>query len=235
MTDADDFLFATQELFDFYKNKYVRRIARQNPGLPVRELRAELETVNRNIHHKVGVRPTRWFVVADELAKLHRHEMKLRRSITDPANIGIFATLYRSTPQLLPGALTTVRALYHTGLPLIMVTNANVEWTYIKLRKSRILKYFTHIEIISENVPTKNHFDWERAATHSGIKPRRSLAMGDSLSSDIQPAAVAKYRILIWAPREWSNSLSSGDIPKKTIQISGVKEVISTLTSLSDV
>lgn len=233
-TDGDDIIWKTQELFDRYKAKYITAIARNIRGINTEELRDQLEHVNRAVHHKIGIRPTRWNTIAEDLGKIYAHSPSARKAINDPANIDIFARIYKESPRLHRGAWSTLRTFFLTGLPLIMVTHANEDWTFLKLRKSRIQNFFRHVEVVSELNHSKTLHDWQRAAEQANMHPQYSLAMGDSLSSDIQPAARAKYHSFIWTPSSWGRHTSKGKVPMGTIVLDGIKDVIPALMQLED-
>ena len=233
-TDGDDFIWNTQRLFDAVKERYVSRVARQVRGTDNNELRQQLELVNHEVHKTLGVRPTRWVTVADTLGNLHRHQPRLRRALTDPTNVDIFAQIYTDSPKLLPDAYATLKTFYYTGLPLVMITHANEDWTWLKLQRTKILHFFSHVEIVNEKQLSKTAADWIRGARRGNILPKKSLAMGDSLSSDVQPAAKAKYGTIIWAPSHWGSVTSNGRAPQFTYMVEGIKDVVPSLMSFED-
>lgn len=66
---------------------------------------------------------------------------------------------------------------------LIVATKGDLLDQERKLEKSNLLKYFHHIEIMSE----KNEKDYLKLVNHLDIKPSELLMIGNSLKSDILP------------------------------------------------
>ena len=66
---------------------------------------------------------------------------------------------------------------------LIMATKGDLLDQERKLKKSGLLKYFHHIEVMSD----KNPSDYEKLLSHLDIKSEEFLMIGNSLKSDILP------------------------------------------------
>ncbi|MDY0781646.1 HAD family hydrolase [Tenacibaculum sp. IB213877] len=66
---------------------------------------------------------------------------------------------------------------------LIVATKGDLLDQERKLEKSGILKYFHHVEVMSEKKPK----DYKRLIKHLDIKPKELLMIGNSLKSDVLP------------------------------------------------
>jgi putative hydrolase of the HAD superfamily len=66
---------------------------------------------------------------------------------------------------------------------LIMATKGDLLDQERKLEKSGLLKYFHHIEVMSD----KKAKDYKKLLSHLDIKPDQFLMVGNSLKSDILP------------------------------------------------
>jgi putative hydrolase of the HAD superfamily len=92
---------------------------------------------------------------------------------------------------LIPDADKMVKTLA-AYYPLTIVSNGFVESQYLKLRKSGLEPYFTHV-VLSEEVGAQkpNPKIFEEALRINGISAAEALMIGDSYTSDVQGAKAA--------------------------------------------
>lgn len=84
--------------------------------------------------------------------------------------------------ELLQGIEETLESL-HGSYKLIVATKGDLLDQERKLEKSGLLKYFHHIEVMSDKKPK----DYEKLLSHLDIKPNQLLMIGNSLKSDVLP------------------------------------------------
>lgn len=84
--------------------------------------------------------------------------------------------------ELLHGIEETLESL-HGSYKLIVATKGDLLDQERKLEKSGLLKYFHHIEVMSDKKPK----DYEKLLSHLDIKPNQLLMIGNSLKSDVLP------------------------------------------------
>jgi putative hydrolase of the HAD superfamily len=84
---------------------------------------------------------------------------------------------------LLEGVKEVLEKLYDKEFKLIVATKGDLLEQERKLEKSKIEKYFHHIEIMSD----KKESDYLKLLSHLNIKPKDFLMIGNSLKSDIIP------------------------------------------------
>ncbi|MPQ46385.1 HAD hydrolase-like protein [Marinifilum sp. N1E240] len=84
--------------------------------------------------------------------------------------------------ELLDGVVEVLKNL-QGKYRLIVATKGDLLDQERKLQKSGLLKYFHHIEVMSD----KKDADYEKLIKHLDIKPAEFLMVGNSLKSDILP------------------------------------------------
>lgn len=231
VTDWDDFWAFTDDLFKNTFKRYTRAVVSQVRGVDYDTLLSDLQRLNIQLYQKLGPNPSRWLTLTTELGKLHTG--KAQKAITDGPNVDMFHTIYTTSPRLKPYTQITLSTLFYTGLPLILNSLAQDDWTYIKLKKTRTRQFFTHVETVDIHQTRKTTEDWLRAARNGNVQPPNSIAMGDSIHSDIDPASNANYKLLVWIPSHWGNSTSTDQqLPPNTIRVDKVKNLINHLQQI---
>ena len=84
--------------------------------------------------------------------------------------------------ELIDGVESVLKALFGR-YRLIVATKGDLLDQERKLKKSGLLKYFHHIEVMSD----KKESDYEKLIKHLDIEPEEFLMVGNSLKSDILP------------------------------------------------
>ena len=85
--------------------------------------------------------------------------------------------------ELLDGVIETLGYLKEKGYKLIVATKGDLLDQERKLQKSKLEKYFHHVEVMSN----KNTADYKKLIKHLEIKPKEFLMIGNSYKSDIEP------------------------------------------------
>jgi len=83
---------------------------------------------------------------------------------------------------LLDGVEEVLKTL-HGKYKLIVATKGDLLDQERKLEKSNLLKYFHHIEVMSD----KKEIDYQKLLKHLDIEPTEFLMVGNSLKSDVLP------------------------------------------------
>lgn len=98
------------------------------------------------------------------------------------AIIEIGKNMLNKPVELLDGVEEVLKSLSKTHR-LIMATKGDLLDQERKLEKSGLIKYFHHIEVMSD----KKETDYQNLLSHLDIQPREFLMIGNSLKSDILP------------------------------------------------
>ena len=85
--------------------------------------------------------------------------------------------------ELLDGVLETLDYLKEKGCKLIVATKGDLLDQERKLKKSKLEKYFHHVEVMSN----KKMADYQKLLSHLEIEPEDFLMIGNSFKSDIEP------------------------------------------------
>lgn len=85
--------------------------------------------------------------------------------------------------ELLDGVLETLDYLKGKGYKLIVATKGDLLDQERKLKKSKLEKYFHHVEVMSN----KKTADYQKLLSHLEIEPEDFLMIGNSFKSDIEP------------------------------------------------
>lgn len=85
--------------------------------------------------------------------------------------------------KLLDGVIETLEYLQQKGFKLIVATKGDLLDQERKLQKSKLEKYFHHVEVMSNKKPA----DYQKLIRHLEIEPKDFLMIGNSYKSDIEP------------------------------------------------
>ena len=96
--------------------------------------------------------------------------------------LAIGKDMLRKPIELLPGIVETLEVL-SKKYKLIVLTKGDLLDQEKKLERSGLLKYFHHVEVMSE----KNSEGYLKILKHLDIAPKDFLMIGNSLKSDILP------------------------------------------------
>lgn len=176
-------------------------------------------------HGKVAVNPEKlWPTILQKCGKIFGWE----ESVTKEAYKSLLK-IYTTLPKVLPGTVSTLKALKEAERNLGIVTHASREWTDFKLEGLDLGKFFDHVELFNTNIH-KSVSAWENAIKAFKVEPSNALVVGDSVTGDIQAAHKVGVRNLVWVNRDeaWSH-YKKGKLPNGTIEIRGMDEFLTKL------
>ncbi len=124
---------------------------------------------------------------------------------------------------LLDGVEETLVNLKDVGFSLIIATKGDLLDQERKLSKSKIGKYFNHIEIMSD----KKESDYRKLLSHLDIIPNDFLMVGNSLKSDILPVLnMGAFAIHIPYHTNWKHEkIEKPDDLKNYWEIKNISEI----------
>jgi FMN phosphatase YigB (HAD superfamily) len=114
-----------------------------------------------------------------------------------------YKDFYNTSPELYPGTLKILNTVQKMHIPFGIYSHAQKNWTDIKVEyiKEKYIHCFNEkIEIPYFTTLIEDKKDkegWIEAAKYFGFKLETTLVVGDSWTSDIQPAIEAGYKNLI--------------------------------------
>lgn len=175
--DADDTLWVNETYFREAEHKFAKLLSKYETVNKIDQELFKIEIENLGLYG-YGIKG---FVLSMVEAALKLSNFQINSSIIDQI-IQIGKEMLDKPVELLDGVehvLKTLKPNYN----LIVATKGDLLDQERKLEKSGLLKYFHHIEILSE----KKEENYERLIAHLDILPEELLMVGNSLKSDILP------------------------------------------------
>ena len=128
--------------------------------------------------------------------------------------------------ELIDGVIETLEAL-HKKYTLIVATKGDLTEQLGKYRRSGLVKYFHHCEVM-ENKDEQNYL--ELVAKHN-IEPSQLLMIGNSVKSDIAPV-INIGGTAIHTPHEvvWVHEMMDMPESDRIIEVTDIKEIINILS-----
>jgi putative hydrolase of the HAD superfamily len=141
------------------------------------------------------------------------------------AIIDIGKDMLNKPVELLDGVEETLAAL-SKKYRIILATKGDLLDQERKLEKSGLIKYFHHIEVLSD----KKETNYSKLLKHLDIKPNEFLMVGNSLKSDILPLIeIGSHAVHVPFHTTWQHEeVSAKDLNNKQYQ------TINTLSDLLD-
>lgn len=223
--DFDDTLIYTAEIFLHQIEEFVETVSSET-GLNREIVEESLRRINDEEYKKMGVNPQRWEKVLEKMTgEFEGGEEAILN------NLDVLMEIYTQEPRVRPGARAILEILQRSGIKIGLVTHANVNWTWEKLRYSGMIDYFETIVIADEN-KHKGVECWQTAMNDLGVGPEECLVIGDSLNGDIIPTAGIGARTM-WLHNgsQWTVN-RTGKVPESTINLNNINELLSALEGL---
>nr|WP_319512305.1 HAD family hydrolase [uncultured Draconibacterium sp.] len=125
--------------------------------------------------------------------------------------------------ELLDGVVESLEYLKEKGYKLIVATKGDLLDQERKLQKSKLEKYFHHVEVMSN----KNTADYKKLIKHLEIAPEEFLMIGNSYKSDIEPVLeLGGFGIHIPFHTTWIHEKSKKEEEHPNwIKLNSIKEV----------
>ena len=175
--DADDTLWVNETYFREAENEFANLLAKYETKNKIdQEL---FKTEIRNLHHYgYGIKGFILSMIECAL-ELSNYQIN-QKTIESILNIG--KEMLDKPIDLLDGIEEVLQSL-QGKYKLIVATKGDLLDQERKLEKSNLLKYFHHIEVMSD----KKEKDYSKLIKHLDIKPSQFLMIGNSLKSDVLP------------------------------------------------
>lgn len=175
--DADDTLWENETIFRNTENEFYSLLENY---ISSKKLAKELLKIEvKNIpSYGYGVRP---FMLSMIETAIKVSNKKVTNNIIE--KILALGNAMLSHPVLILEGVEEVLQKLHTKYKLIVLTKGDLLDQERKLKKSKLEKYFHHVEIVSE----KNEEGYRHILRHLDIKTNEFLMIGNSVKSDILP------------------------------------------------
>lgn len=175
--DADDTLWVNETYFREAEKKFARLLGGYETENKVEQELFKKEIENLSIYG-YGVKG---FVLSMVESALELSNYKINQTDIEKI-LHIGKEMLEKPIELLDGVEEVLKAL-HKKYRLIVATKGDLLDQERKLEKSGLLKYFHHIEVMSE----KKESDYKKLVQRLDINPKELLMIGNSLKSDVLP------------------------------------------------
>lgn len=175
--DADDTLWVNETYFRVAENEFAQLLNDYETKNKIHQelFKKEIENLK---HYGYGVKGF--------MLSMIECALELSNNQIDPKTINkileIGKEMLEKPIELLDGVEEVLKSLYGT-YKLIVATKGDLLDQERKLERSGILKYFHHVEVMSE----KKDPDYKKLIGHLDIDPSELLMIGNSLKSDVLP------------------------------------------------
>lgn len=218
--DADDTLWANQNYFEEAGEAYANLLA---PYMEPEELATTLlkiEQENSDIYG-FGAKSFTLSMIetALKVSKYRVDQLKLQKMLQIGKNLLNMPIL------LLTDVEPVLQQIQAKGkYTLVLATKGDLNDQERKLERSGLTKYFDHVEIMSNKMPS----DYENLLNKLDCKPEEFLMVGNSLKSDIIPVIkVGGYAAHIPYQLTWANEIVTEDFTHPNFQVLGqLKDVL---------
>lgn len=106
---------------------------------------------------------------------------------------------YKDSPDLIEGSDSFLRLMHRIDLPFVFNSNAQFDWTKIKVKIFEEELGGVSIPFNAVNIDkNKDAQSWLKSISRIGKSIETTLVIGDSLNADILPAIKAGCRNLVW-------------------------------------
>ena len=175
--DADDTLWVNETYFRDAEHQFAKLLAKYETENKIDQelFKAEIRNLT---YYGYGVKG---FVLSMVECALELSNYNVNQK-TIEAILNIGKDMLDKPIELLDGVEEVLQSL-QGKYKLIVATKGDLLDQERKLEKSNLLKYFHHIEVMSD----KKEKDYKKLITHLDIDPSEFLMIGNSLKSDVLP------------------------------------------------
>lgn len=204
--DADDTLWVNETYFREAENKFARLLSNYETENKINQELYKKEIANLPLY---GYGIKGFILSMIECANELSNNTLPAETINEILSIG---KLMLEKPVILLDGVTTVLQSLQNRYKLIVATKGDLLDQEKKLKKSGLLQYFHHIEVMSD----KKESDYKKLLSHLDVRPEELVMIGNSLKSDVLPlVSIGAYAIHIPFHTTWKyeqvTALSDGD------------------------
>lgn len=175
--DADDTLWVNEPYFREAEHEVARLLSAYETENKINQELYRVEIANLK-HYGYGVKA---FILSMVELAVEISNQKVPAKVIDEI-LGIGKDMLQKPIELLDGVEEVLKEL-QGKYRLIVATKGDLLDQERKLEKSGLLKYFHHVEVMSD----KKESDYVKIVNHLDIEPEEFLMIGNSLKSDILP------------------------------------------------
>ena len=220
--DADDTLWVNETYFREAEEEFAKLLSKYETKNKIDQELFKKE-IDNLAFYGYGVKG---FVLSMVESALELSDYQVNpKTIASILNIG--KEMLDKPIELLPNIEKVLKKL-HKKYKLIVATKGDLLDQERKLEKSGLLKYFHHIEVMSDKKPK----DYLKLITHLDVKPTELLMIGNSLKSDVLPLIeIDALAIHVPFHTTWAHEeiVEDENEAKRYRTLTNIKEVLSLL------
>jgi len=208
--DADDTLWVNETYYREAEDKFIKLLSKYETENKLDQELFKMEMKNLYLYG-YGVKS---FILSMVESALELSNYKIRPTVIQQI-IEIGKAMLEKPIELLDGVEETLKAL-KPNYRLILATKGDLLDQERKLEKSGLIKYFHHIEILSDKKPD----NYQKLLSHLDITPLEFLMVGNSLKSDVLPLLeIGAKAIHVPFHTTWAHEVveNNGNIDFKTV------------------
>lgn len=175
--DADDTLWVNETYFREAEEEFAKLLSKYETKNKIDQELFKTEIKNLAIYG-YGIKG---FVLSMIECALELSNYKIKPTVLEKI-VDIGKDMLEKPIELLDGVEEVLKKL-QGNYKLIVATKGDLLDQERKLEKSNLLKYFHHIEVMSD----KKTKDYKKIIRHLDIEPKEILMVGNSLKSDVLP------------------------------------------------
>ncbi|MDX5586582.1 MAG: HAD family hydrolase [Aureibaculum sp.] len=175
--DADDTLWVNETYYREAENKFIKLLSKYETENKLDQELFKMEMKNLHLYG-YGVKS---FMLSMVESALELSNFKIKPAVIQQI-VEIGKEMLEKPIELLEGVNDTLEVL-QPKYKLILATKGDLLDQERKLEKSGLIKYFHHIEILSD----KKADNYKNLLSHLDIMPSEFLMVGNSLKSDVLP------------------------------------------------
>ena len=175
--DADDTLWVNETYYREAENKFIKLLSKYETENKLDQELFKMEMKNLHLYG-YGVKS---FILSMVESALELSNFKIKPAVIQQI-VEIGKEMLEKPIELLEGVKDTLEVL-QPKYRLILATKGDLLDQERKLEKSGLIKYFHHIEILSD----KKADNYKNLLSHLDIMPSEFLMVGNSLKSDVLP------------------------------------------------
>ncbi len=175
--DADDTLWVNETYYREAEHKFVKLLSKYETKNKLDQELFLMEMKNLGLYG-YGIKS---FVLSMIESALALSNYKIKPTVIQQI-IDIGKEMLEKPIELLEGVEETLKAL-NPHYKLILATKGDLLDQERKLEKSKLAKYFHHIEIVSDKKPA----NYQKIVNRLEVAPSEFLMIGNSLKSDVLP------------------------------------------------
>ncbi len=224
--DLDNNLWETNNIYVEYIGLAVASLA--GSSRDPKEVGQQFRTIMDSSYPIVHVNPDRqWPFVLTQMKAIYGCSNSDCKQALE-----ILMNIYNVVPDVYPDVFPTLYTLREKKYELGAVSHGKRKWIYDRLDRTGLAEFFPNPKAVNVNGP-KDERSWRNSLRHYGASKNNSVAIGDSLLTDVVAAFNAGIKRTIWVrrPSTWAVQ-NKAEKPLYTEIVSQIAEIVPVIDNM---